>query len=101
MSSKNHNTERERVTARLSSHMYHTISLAADILGSNINQFLVQSSFEKANSVIENERIISLTSKDAEIFFQQIDNPPKANKKLRKALERYKESELYAQGGIA
>lgn len=96
MSSKNHNAERGRVTARLSSQMYQAICLTANILGSNINQ-LIQYIFEKFNMVIENERIISLSSKDAEIFFQQIDNPPKPNEKLRKTIKRYKESMLYVQ----
>jgi len=41
---------------------------------------------------IENERIILFTSKDVEVFFRQIDNPPKPNKKLRQAVKRYKES---------
>jgi uncharacterized protein (DUF1778 family) len=47
------------------------------------------------------ERIIELSAKDTEIFFQEIDNPSKPNIKLQKALERYKESELYDQGGTA
>ena len=37
--------------------------------------------------MIKNDKGICLTNKDAQIFFDALGNPPKANKKLRNALE--------------
>jgi hypothetical protein len=50
----------------------------------------------RTNLIIENECIISLSTKDVEIFFDKIDHPPKPNRKLQKAIKKYRESELCA-----
>lgn len=88
----------ERVTARISENVYYTLDQAASILGATLNQFLVQSAFEKAQRVIEHERIITLSEEDTRLFFDAVENPPPLNEKLRRTIERYKESDLYVKG---
>jgi uncharacterized protein (DUF1778 family) len=39
---------------------------AADLTGATLNQFLVQSALEKAESIIEKDKIIYLSNKDAQ-----------------------------------
>ena len=63
---------------------------ASELLGATLNQFIIQSALEKAQSIIEQERLLNLTQKDAEVFFEAIENPPQPNKELVKAAIAYK-----------
>jgi uncharacterized protein (DUF1778 family) len=60
-------------------------------VGSTLNQFLVQSAFERAQAVIEEESIIYLTGETAKKFFDVIENPPAPNEKLKTAFRTHKE----------
>lgn len=82
-------------STQVSAQIHEVLQQAADILGTTLNQFMVQASFEKAQTIIENEKIIRLNKAEAEIFFNALDNPPPANDKLLKLIANYKESELY------
>ena len=44
----------------------------------------------KAN--IDKDRIIDLTVRSANVFFEAIENPPAPNKKLKEAIKAYKET---------
>jgi uncharacterized protein (DUF1778 family) len=81
----------ERISARVSENVYETLSRAADLVGSTVNQFLVQSAFERAQAVIEEESIIRLSGKSARKFFDAIENPPAPTKKLKGAFRAHKE----------
>jgi len=79
-----------RVSARVPSHVYTTLTQAAELSGATLNQFLVQSAFEKAQLIIEQERVISMTQQSASIFFNALEKPPAPGKKLKKAVKAYK-----------
>ncbi|MEW6663988.1 MAG: DUF1778 domain-containing protein [Thermodesulfobacteriota bacterium] len=79
-----------RVSARVTPEVYETLSEAADLTGATLNQFIVQSAFEKAQEVIERERFIRMTSRSAAMFFEALDHPPKPTLKLRKAARLYR-----------
>jgi uncharacterized protein (DUF1778 family) len=79
-----------RVSARVPSHVYITLRQAAELSGATLNQFLVQSAFEKAQLIIEQERVINMTQQSAGIFFDAIEKPPAPGKKLKKAVKAYK-----------
>ena len=85
----------ERITARVSAEIRNRLIEAASISGATLNQFLVQAAIEKAQSVIEKERVVRLSYKDAETFFNAIENPPKVNDKLKAVIKKYKKSDLY------
>ncbi len=82
----------QRVSARVSPKVYDALAQAADLTGSTLNQFLVQSAYEKAQEVIEKERFIKMTAKSAAVFFDTLEQPPAPNKKLRSAVRSYKET---------
>ncbi len=79
----------ERITARVSEQVKDTLTVAADIMGATLNQFLVQAAIEKAENIIEKDKVITLGKKDAKIFFDALDNPKKPNIKLQNALSNY------------
>ena len=80
----------ERITARVSGQVKDTLTVAADIVGSTLNQFLIQAALEKAENIIEKDKIIFLSNKDAQVFFNALDTPPEPNKKLKNAFKNYK-----------
>ena len=84
-------TKTERISARVSEKVYQTLHRAAGLVGSTVNQFLVQSALERAQAVIEEESIIYLTGESAKRFFDAIENPPVPNEKLKTAFCTHKE----------
>ena len=87
----------ERVSARVPAQVYQTLTQAAEIAGTTMNQFLVQSALEKARIIIEKDRVIDLTVRSANVFFEAIEKPPAPNKKLKEAMKAYKEILLNAE----
>ncbi len=88
------NKKTERITARVSEDIRNRLAEAAAFSGATLNQFLVQAAVEKADSIIEKERIVNLSYRDAEVFFNAIENPPRPNAKLREAVKKFKTSGL-------
>lgn len=78
----------ERVPARMPREVYERIAAAAQAVGATLNQFLVQSALDKANDVLERERVITLATKAAETFFNLIENPPDPNDRLTEVMRR-------------
>jgi len=48
----------ERITARVSEQIKETLMAAADLTGATLNQFLVQSALEKAENIIEKDKLM-------------------------------------------
>ena len=82
----------ERITARVPEHVHALLVRASTILGSTMNQFLVQSAIERAKQVVEEENIIRLSGKSTELFFKTLGNPPAPNTKLLAAIHAHKEN---------
>ncbi len=80
-----------RITTRVTEDMHTLLAEAATLVGSTVNQFVVQSAYEKAKKVIEDNRFVSLSSQASKNFIEALDNPPKANDKLKTAFHAHKE----------
>jgi uncharacterized protein (DUF1778 family) len=78
----------ERIPARMPSEVYERITAAAQVVGATLNQFLVQSALDKANDILERERVITLSIRAAETFFGLIENPPDPNDRLKEAMHQ-------------
>jgi uncharacterized protein (DUF1778 family) len=78
-----------RLTTRITGHVQDKLQAAADILGSTLNQFVVQAALEKAEKVIENESTILLTRKESLWLLDLIENPSPRSERFRKAQARY------------
>ena len=87
----------ERISARVTRDVHSTLQQAADMVGATVNQFLVQAALKEAQGLIERERIIQLTQRDAELFFGMLERPPKPKAALRKAVAAYRGSGLRAK----
>ncbi len=80
---------RGRITARVPQNVIEVLETAATMVGSTLNQFVTQAAVEKAEKIIENERIIKMSAASAEWFFDLIDNPPPPAPALADAFKRY------------
>jgi uncharacterized protein (DUF1778 family) len=83
---------RRRITARVTETMRDTMEQAAELMGSTLNQFMVQIAYLEAQRVIERESLIRLSQKDARKVLSLIDTPPKPNKLLKQAVKEFKGS---------
>lgn len=80
---------RGRITARVPAQIQDTLETAAAMVGATVNQFVVQTALREAERVIEQERVIRLSARDAGMFIRALENPPPPNARLKAALKRY------------
>jgi uncharacterized protein (DUF1778 family) len=78
----------ERIPARMPPEVYERIAAAAQTVGATLNQFLVQSALDKANDILERERVITLSTRAAKALFKLIETPPNPNDRLKEAMHR-------------
>jgi uncharacterized protein (DUF1778 family) len=90
MASDTSTLERNRITARVSKDVREKLEQAANSSGATLNQFVVQAAVEKAEQILERERVTRLSARDAEWMLNLLDQPPRSpNSKLQRALENY------------
>jgi uncharacterized protein (DUF1778 family) len=83
-------TKDARVVARIPPAVKETLQRAADLSGATLNQFLVQSAVNAANQLLETERKIVLSERDAQIVFDLLEHPPTPNQQLLVAVEKHR-----------
>jgi len=81
-----------RLVARTSTEIQEIIQRAADYSGATVSQFLIESAMEKARNVIERTETLHLSMAGADALLAVLENPPKANIKLLKAAQHYKDT---------
>ena len=84
------------MSARVSTQIKQTLITAADLTGATLYQFLVQAALEKAEHIIEKDKLIRLSKNDAQTFFDALENPPEPNAKLLNAVNNYRVHIKYA-----
>jgi len=78
----------ERIPARMPVAVYDKISEAAQTVGATLNQFLVQAALAKANEILEQERVVSLSARAAARVYDLMEAPPAPNPRLKRAMRR-------------
>ncbi len=81
----------ERIPARMPTAVYERLVEAAQAVGATLNQFLVSAALEKADAILERERVIKLSAASSDALFTIMENPPEANEYLKKAMQRRQE----------
>jgi uncharacterized protein (DUF1778 family) len=71
--------------------VYDRLVEASQAVGATLNQFLVSSALEKADAILERERVIKLSAASSEALFALMENPPQPNDHLKKAMKRRRE----------
>ena len=83
---------RKRITARVSENVRAALEQAAELLGSTVNQFVVQTAYQEAQRILERESVIRLSQKDSRRILALLDSPPKPSKALRNAVKQFRSS---------
>jgi uncharacterized protein (DUF1778 family) len=78
-----------RITARIPQKIKGTLEKAAVLSGATLNQFIVQAALKEAQQILEAERQIELSQRDAETVFFLLENPPSPNKRLKAAAAKH------------
>lgn len=81
--------KQERLDVRTSSIEKKQFEAAAMMLGINLSSFLRMSAIEKSTEVLRKNDTIILSNSARDAFLNALQNPPKANKELKKALKEY------------
>jgi len=80
-----------RVSARVPKRVQDRLQYAADLTGATLNQFMVQSALKEADAIIEKENLITLSKRDAEVFFRALAVPPASTVAYKRAAARFAE----------
>jgi uncharacterized protein (DUF1778 family) len=79
-----------RITARVDIDTQDLLAQAAAIIGiSSINSFVLSAAIEKAKQIMERERSLKLSQRDAVMLINALDTNPKPNVRLQQAAKRY------------
>ncbi len=79
-----------RITARVDAATQELLSEAAAIMGmSSINAFVLNTAVEKAKEIMQRERVLQLSQRDALLLIETLDSPVKSNDRLKHALKNY------------
>jgi len=87
-------TEREkekRLVARARPEIHQQIAEAAELQGSTVSQFLLDSALERAALVTERATRISTSRQAFETMMTALDEPARSLPRLKKAAGRYRE----------
>lgn len=79
----------ERLETRLTTEQKERIQRAAKLRNLSVSDFVVQSSLEAAEQVIQTEQILSLSAQDSELFVQALLTPREPNAKLKAAFQSH------------
>lgn len=90
-------TKKDRISAQVPKPVRATLEEAAALSGATLNQFVVQAALKEAYAVLERDRVIRLSRRDAEVFFKALEKPPAPNTRLKKAVVAYNRSPLNAE----
>jgi uncharacterized protein (DUF1778 family) len=79
-----------RFDARLTKSQKEFFELAAQISGfKSLSEFVIHSTQQAANSIVEKHNAILATAKDKKVFFDALVDPPKPNRSLKEAAKHY------------
>lgn len=79
----------ERVELRASQQERKMYEKAAASLGMNLSSFVRLATREKATEILRSDSNLILSESDTKIFLQALENPPKPNLRLKKAISSY------------
>ena len=92
--------ERGRITARVPQNVQDTLQHAADLIGAPLNQFIVQAALREAQRVIDRERVVELSARDAAFLLKLLEKPSQPSARLAKALQHYKNRATNADNSV-
>ena len=84
---KTRNNREETINLRASQRQKALIDRAADALGRNRSEFMLESACREAEAVLLDRRYFALSNEEFRRFTAMLDKPPANNAKLRRLLK--------------
>ena len=84
--------DEKRLVARARPEIHQKISEAAELQGSTVSQFLLDSALERAAQVTEQATRLTTSREAFESMMTALDQPARPLPRLRQAARRYKET---------
>ncbi len=85
--SKIRKTRDETINLRASRRQKALIDLAADVLGRNRSDFMLETACREAEAVLLDRRYFALSAEEFKHFGAMLDKPPATNTRLRRLLK--------------
>ncbi len=83
-------SQQARFDTRLTKSQKELFEMAARISGfKSLSEFVIHSTQQVADSIIEKHNAVLASEKDRKIFFDTLVNPPKPGKSLKDAAKHY------------
>lgn len=79
----------ERISLRISPQSKRKLERAAAYSDKTLTDFVVDVALQKAEAVVREHEVITLTPEEWERFQEMLLNPPEPNEKLKKALAEH------------
>lgn len=83
-------TKDARVDIKTTKAAKATLEEAAYILGTTLSAFMLDCAMSKAKEILTKTDLIRLTRKENEHFIAALQNPPKANEKLKQLFKKHR-----------
>jgi len=84
----------ERFDLRMSADIKALVARAAEVAGTTMSAFMIETVRDRATKLIEQQEQIALNNEARDVFLNALTNPPAPNAKLRRATERYRTEEI-------
>jgi uncharacterized protein (DUF1778 family) len=81
----------DRISLRLSPQAKRKLERAAAYSDKTLTDFVVDVALQKANAIVREREIITLSADEWDRFQQMLLNPPKPNAKLKQGLAWYRQ----------
>ena len=78
--------KKARLEARISENQKQTLQKAATLSGQSLTDFLINSALENARNIIEQDRVLELSSRDCEKFVSALLKDAEPSEKLKQTV---------------
>ncbi len=82
--------KQDRIEFRTNHEERQKMEAAANFVGMNLSTFLRLTMLERSAEILKQRDSLVLSDQDSNAFLQALENPPKPNKALKKALKVYR-----------
>ena len=83
--------KRDRMHLRLDAKAKRKLERAAAYEETSVSDFVLANAVAAAERVINSHEKVTLSTRDWEVFYDALINPPEPNEKLKEAARRYRE----------
>jgi len=91
---KDHNYKDERFDLRMSADIKTLVARAAEVAGTTMSAFMIETVRDRAIRLIEQQEQIVLNNKARDVFLNALAKPSAPNAKLRRASKKYQAEEI-------